>query len=286
MTTIGLTANPFNERALRLARFVLERLKDRAEVEVAHDTATALGLSGRPLEELDVEALLVLGGDGSFLYTIQRTECPVLGINAGSVGFLTEVEPEHENLEGALERVLRGAYFLEERMKLAAQVGDRILPDALNEIVVHTNQVGKMRSFEISVERQPIGTVRADGIILATPTGSTSYALATGGPAVDPSMDAIVVTTIAPHANRSRPLVVGPLHEVSVRLVDEDRESVVVVDGQHEQRLPLGGVVRCYRSARRARLIKFSSRFFQKLQSKAIIPWEDAVGHAVVPPPP
>lgn len=285
MTTIGLTANPFNDRALRLARLVREKLQDRADLEIAHDTATALGLTGRPLEEMDVDALLVLGGDGSFLYTVQRTECPVLGINAGSVGFLTEVEAEHESIEGALERVLRGAYFLEERMKLAARVGDRTLPDALNEIVVHTNQVGKMRSFEISVDRQPIGILRADGIILSTPTGSTSYALATGGPAVDPSLDAIIVTSIAPHANRSRPLVVDSLHEVSVRLVDEDRESVVVVDGQHEQRLPLSGAVRCYRSPRRARLIKFSSRFFQKLQSKRIIPWEDAETHASLPPP-
>lgn len=286
MISVGLTANPFNEKALSLSRIIFDRLKDRADLVVARDTASALGLPGEPLEELKVDVLLALGGDGSLLYVLHRTECPVLAINTGTVGFLAEVDPEFDSLDGALERVVRGAYMVEERMKLATRVGDRNLPDAVNEIVVHTAQVARMRTFEVSVDGKPLGRMRADGLILATPTGSTSYSLSTGGPIVDPGMDAVVVTAIAPYSAGTRPLVVAPLREISVRPVEEDRETVVIVDGHREERLPRGVEVRCYRSARRARLIRFSSHFFQRLQAKNIIPWNLTGTRADLSPPP
>ena len=287
MISVGITANPFNERALNFARIIYDRLKDRVELTVASDTAGPLGLPGEPIEDLRVDVLLALGGDGSLLYVLHRTDCPVLGINTGTVGFLTEVDPEYDTLDGALERVVRGAYICEDRMKLATRVGDRNLPDAVNEVVVHTGQVARMRTFEVAIDGKPLGRLRADGIILATPTGSTSYALSTGGPILDPAVDAIVLTAIAPYSAGLRPMVVAPLREISVRPVEEDRETVVVVDGHREERLPRGTHVVCYRSARRARLIRFSSHFFQRLQAKSLIPWSlESRSHADLPPPP
>lgn len=273
MISVGITANPFNEKALSLARIIHDRLKDRVELVVARDTASALGLPGEPLESIKADLLLALGGDGSLLYVLHRTDRPVLGINTGTVGFLAEVDPESDTLDGALERVVRGAYICEDRMKIAARAGDRSLPDAVNEVVVHSAQVARMRQFEIAVDGKPLGRVRADGIILSTPTGSTSYALSTGGPIVDPAIDAFVVTAIAPYTGTPRPLVIAPLREVSVRTMEEDRETVIIVDGQREERLHRGEEVKFYRSPRRARFIRFSSHFFQRLQAKAIIPW-------------
>ncbi|MDE1836336.1 MAG: NAD(+)/NADH kinase [Euryarchaeota archaeon] len=285
MISVGVTANPFNEKALNLARIIHDRLKDRVELSVARDTASALGLPGEPIEDMRVDVLLALGGDGSLLYVLHRTECPVLGINTGTVGFLTEVDPDYDTLDGALERVVRGAYICEDRMKLATRVGDRNLPDAVNEVVIHTAQVARMRTFEVAIDGKPLGRLRADGVILATPTGSTSYSLSTGGPVVDPAIDATVLTAIAPYSAFARPLVVAPLREISVRPVEEDRETVVVVDGHREERLPRGMDVKCYRSARRARLIRFSSHFFQRLQAKALIPWALTGNRADLPPP-
>lgn len=286
MIAVGITANPFNERALNYARLIYDRLKDRVDLSVARDTAGALGLPGVHIEELKVDVLLALGGDGSLLYVLHRTDCPVLGINTGTVGFLAEVDPETDSLDGALERVVRGAYLCEDRMKLATRVGEHNLPDAVNEVVVHSGQVARMRTFDISVDGKPLGRIRADGVILATPTGSTSYALSTGGPVVDPSLDAIVLTAIAPYSGNVRPLVIAPLREVWVRPVEEDRDTVVVVDGHREERIPRGGGVRCYRSARRARLIRFSSHFFQRLQAKSLIPWGLPPNRADLPTPP
>jgi NAD+ kinase len=284
--SVGITANPFNEKALNYARIIHDRLKDRVDLIVARDTASALGVPGEPIEEMKVDVLLALGGDGSLLYVLHRTECPVLGINTGTVGFMAEVDPESDTLDGALERVVRGAYLCEDRMKIASRVGDRNLLDAVNEVVIHAAQVGRMRQFEVSVDGKPLGCLRADGIILSTPTGSTSYALSTGGPIVDPAIDAFVVTAIAPFTGMPRPLVIAPLREIAVRTIDEDRETVVIVDGQREERLPRGGEVKLYRSPRRARLVRFSSHFFQRLQAKSIIPWSLPGSRADLPPPP
>lgn len=280
---IALNANPTKPLALDLARRAIERLAGHAELVVSTETQKALGERARgvpsvELDAIDGDMLISIGGDGTFLWSLQRCSLPMLPVNAGTVGFLAEVEGTVQaSFDGALDRVLQGSYFLEERMKLACQWRGTNLPDATNEIVVHTSQVAKMRLFEISVDGRAVGRIRADGILLATPTGSTSYSLSALGPIVDPGLEAIVVTALAPFQTTQRAVLIDPLRTVSVRFVHPEKEGVVVIDGQSETKLPGGDGVLAYRSPRRATFVRFGSRFFRRLQGKRILPWGEEV---------
>jgi NAD+ kinase len=291
---VGLAANPTKPLALDLARRALTALAGRADVVLSAETRTALGdeasgLGHAPLETLDADVLVAVGGDGTFLWSLQRSTLPILPINAGTLGFLAEVDGTRPSeFDRALDRLVDGQYFLDERMKLACQREGQNLPDATNEIVVHTSQVAKMRVFELAIDHRPVGRIRADGVLVATPTGSTSYSLSALGPIVEPSLEAIVVTALAPFQTPQRALVIDPLRTVAVRLVHPEKEGLVVIDGQSETRLPGGAAVLMYRSPRRAQFVRFSSRFFRQLQGKRILPWSEEVDpgdDADLPPP-
>ena len=280
---VALSANPSKPLALDLARRAISRLGGSAEVLLSSETHSALGgssgtLPHAPLESLSADVLVCIGGDGTFLYTLQRSTLPILPINAGTLGFLAEVDGTRpESFDGALDRLLAGRYVIDDRMKLACQWNGTSLPDATNEIVVHTSQVAKMRVFELAVDHRPVGRIRADGVLLATPTGSTSYSLSAFGPIVEPTLETIVVTALAPFQTPQRALLIDPLRTVSVRLLNPDKEGVVVVDGQSETHLPGGSTILAYRSPRRAQFVRFGSRFFRQLQGKRILPWSEEV---------
>lgn len=275
---LGVTANPNKPWALALVRRTVELVAGRADVVVADETAEAAGiLSARsPLEKLDADVLVAIGGDGTFLTAFQRSHLPILPVNAGTVGFLAEVDGDDAAaFPSAVERLLTGQYFVEARMKLASAIHRAPLPDATNEIVVHTSQVAKMRLFEVSVDGQPVGRLHADGVIVATPTGSTSYSMSAFGPILDPAIEGIVVTALAPFRAPQRAIVIDPLRSVGVRLVTANKDGVVVIDGQREEKLPGGEEVLSYRSPRPALFVRFGSRFFRRLHGKRILPWAE-----------
>ncbi|MGA7922385.1 MAG: hypothetical protein WCA77_00190, partial [Thermoplasmata archaeon] len=147
----------------------------------------------------------------------------------------------------------------------------------------------KMRLFEIEVDGRVFGRLRGDGIILATPTGSTSYALSSGGPIVDPTVEAIVMTSLAPFQVTQRAVLLDPMRLIGIRLVDPDKDALVVVDGQDEVPAPGGSRVLAYRSPRYAAIIRFESRFFERMQTHGILPWSAKVPQGVddadLPPP-
>ena len=291
---VGLAAKPESKRAIALARKAIDHLGDRVDLVVAEETHQALGRTSgavAPLEGLEADALVSVGGDGTFLYALQRTGAPLLPINAGTVGFLAEVNGSDDAaFRTALDRLVAGEYLLEERMKLACEWQGKNLPDATNEIVLHTDQVAKMRLFEIDVDGRPIGRIRADGILLATPTGSTSYSLSALGPIVDPALDAIVVTALAPFETTQRAVVIDPLRTVSVRPVLPGKGCIAVVDGQSEFRIPGGEGLLAYRSPRRATFVRLGAPFFERLRGRRVLPWGDpgigreADGDADLPP--
>jgi NAD+ kinase len=289
---IGVTANPNKPKAHDLVAQLIELVGDRAEVllsdELARvDPARAHG----PLEEMAPDVLVAIGGDGTFLRALRRSEAPLLPINAGTVGVLAEVETRHpKEFDWAIERLLRGFYFLEDRMKLAAQIGSQPLPDATNEFVIHSAAVAKMGVFELAFDGHVAGRLRADGLIVASPTGSTAYSLSSRGPIVDSAIDALVVSAIAPFRTDPRALVLEPMRTIRLRPVDEKPGAVVVADGDSEYRLTPSTPVTIYRSPRRAVLVRFSSRFFQRLRGKKILPWseefaEEGPTFADLPPP-
>ena len=279
---IGITANPGKPEALAIAERACARLEGRAEVVVSdEDPRLAPDRPHGPLSELAPDVLIAVGGDGTFLFALGRSEAPLLPINAGTVGVLAEVDGRSTAaLDGAMDRLLSGRYFLEGRMKLAGQIGRHALPDAANEFVVHSTPVGKMGLFEIAVDGTVAGHIRADGVIVATPTGSTGYSLSSLGPVVDPALDALVLTTIAPFRLEPRSVVVDPLHTVRLKSIEEGRRALVIVDGQGEFPLADGEGVTIYRSPRRATFVRFGSRFIERLSGKRILPWSDGPDEA------
>jgi NAD+ kinase len=289
---IGLTAHPDKPKALDLASEFLRIVGTRAEVMLS-DEASRCDPSRphEPLERIDCDVLVAIGGDGTFLQALARSRAPLLPINAGTVGVLAEVETRHpKEFEWAIERLLKGFYFLEERMKLAAEIGNSALPDATNEFVIHSAAVAKMGLFEIAFDGHVAGRLRADGLIVATPTGSTAYSLSSRGPIVDSSIDALVLAAIAPFRTDPRALVLEPMRTVRIRPVEEKPGTVVVADGETEFPLSPASPVTVYRSPRRAVLLRFGSRFFQRLRGKRILPWseefaEEGPSLADVPPP-
>ncbi len=289
---IGLTAHPDKPKALDLASELVRIVGSRGEI-VLSDEAARVDPSRphRPLEQLDCDVLVAIGGDGTFLQALRRSDAPLLPINAGTVGVLAEIETRRpKEFEWAIERLLKGFYFLEERMKLAAEIGRRPLPDATNEFVIHSAAVAKMGLFEVAFDGQVAGRLRADGLIVASPTGSTAYALSSRGPIVDSSVDALVLTAIAPFRTDPRALVLEPMRTIRLRPVEPKPGAVVVADGETEFPFSPSEPVTIYRSPRRAVLLRFGSRFFQRLRGKRILPWseefaEEGPSIADLPPP-
>lgn len=261
----GITANPHIPSALESATHVLTRLEGAHDVILESDLARALGRKGIPLAHMKADVVLAIGGDGTILRALQLSDAKVLGINSGSLGFLAEVNAEE--VDAYLEKTVRGDYKIEERMRLKVTVDGQRLFDCTNEAVVHTAQIAKIRHFEIWLDEQIVERVRADGVIVATPTGSTSYSMSAGGPIVDPHVDAIIVTAIAPFKPASRPHVFPAHGQVHVRLM-KPKECLLVMDGQHESSLKGTEDVVLTASERRAQFIRFRDDFYRRIEEK------------------
>jgi len=256
---IGITANPHIPSALDSAKHVVARLEPAQEVVLESDLARVFGRNGMPLAHMKAEVVLAIGGDGTL------SDSKVLGINSGSLGFLAEVYAEE--VDEYLDRIVRGDYKVEERMRLKVTVDGERMFDCTNEAVVHTAHVAKIRHFEIRLGDDLVERVRADGVIVATPTGSTSYSMSAGGPIVDPHLDAIIVTAIAPFKPASRPHVFPASGQVHVRL-GKPKECLLVMDGQHESTLKGTEDVVLTASERRAKFIRFRDDFYRRIEEK------------------
>ena len=224
-----------------------------------------------------VDMIVVLGGDGTLLSTADciaaaGASIPILGVNFGSLGFLTEVTlPE---LYPSLEAALSGAARVEERMMLRStafrtgrSVGDHI---TLNDVVITKAARSRMIDLSVSVGDEFVTRVKADGLIVATPTGSTAYNLASGGPIVQPNVDALILTPIAPHTLTNRPIVIPASSVVRVQpLMDSRDEVFVTFDGQAGFQLQDGDEIRVCRADHPLRLIRPSTRsYFEVLRQK------------------
>lgn len=237
--------------------------------------------AGVPLEECwgDVDVVLTLGGDGTLLRgarMVAGLDVPVLGINLGHLGFLTAVA--EDGIEESLARVFAGEYELDHRFTLEATVvhadgssGPRFV--ALNDFAVHQRGVARMTRLDLFVgredAREEIGSFSGDGVILATPTGSTAYSLSAGGPLIVPTVECIVVTPIAPHTLAVRPLVIPAGEEVWVRGLEASESLVLTVDGQVGEELEPADQVRVRRSDVQIPLVRLPDQsFFSTLRRK------------------
>jgi len=228
---IGIVCRGRDEDVLVLDRLI-ESVKERVEVILDEATAHKLQKRGMKIEEMDVDLLICIGGDGTILRTLHalKSPTPVLGINMGAIGFLAEVQPE--NSVSTLTSLLEG-FEVERKERLSAAItGAREkMPYAMNEVVVITSKPGKMLHFAIFIDGEELERLRADGVIFATPTGSTAYAMSAGGPIVDPKVNATIIVPIAPFKLSARPTVVDINSEISVELL-EMKDAELVIDGQ------------------------------------------------------
>jgi len=220
------------EEDISVLKRLLESLEDRVEFVLDESTADMLQTPGVNLEEMIVDLLVCIGGDGTILRTLHalKSPIPVLGINMGAIGFLAEVQPE--NSVSTLSRLLDG-FEVERKERLAVKIAGAVeeIPYAMNEAVVITSKPGKMLHFAILIDGEELERLRADGVILATPTGSTAYAMSAGGPIVDPQVNATIIVPIAPFKLAARPTVVDITSEIRVELL-ERRDAELVIDGQ------------------------------------------------------
>lgn len=259
--SLGILANREAPGAREVvARAIAVAEASGAAVRLDAETAAWLGRRAEAEQALvfaaDCQLFLVFGGDGSFLRAaraLEQAATPLLGINMGSLGFLTLLKLE--NMEGALRAVLAGQYRIEERMRLAAslarngETNEALL--ALNDAVVHMNPSNRLVEFRIAVGGQHLGGYRADGLIVATPTGSTAYSLSAGGPIVHPTMDALVATPICPHALSIRPILVGGEEELLVTIGRRSGAATLTLDGLTTLALRSEDAIRIRRAAER-----------------------------------
>ncbi|HEY2499459.1 MAG TPA: NAD(+)/NADH kinase [Candidatus Angelobacter sp.] len=228
-------------------------------------------------EELSVvnpDFVVVLGGDGTLLSTarcVARAGIPILGINLGSLGFLTEVK--QEEIELALTEVDAGRCELSQRPMLHCQVqrdGKCVAThEAFNEVVMNQSAVARITDFEVRVNGHFVANYKADGLIISTPTGSTAYSLAAGGPILAPDVSAFVITPVASHALTNRPLVVQDAAIIEARILVTREQAFLTVDGQVGTPLVDDDVVVCRKSEYKVKLFKMAGRsFFDVLRTK------------------
>jgi NAD+ kinase len=268
MKRIGVSLHPGKPAACKIAIDLVNRL-EKAGVEVELDQSTASVIARPELKGdlLELDACIVLGGDGAFLRAgkkLAKAGIPMLGINLGSLGFLSEIEPS--NLNEAVDRLLAGEYRIQQRLMLEAQVlknGEVTqVFEAINDIVMARGTLARAVHYKVYVGESLAGSYRGDGVIISTPTGSTAYSLSAGGPVVHPDVDALVITHVCPHTLGARSLVVSVNEEVYLEFDHTDEDLYLTSDGHSHTKLSFDELVRVKAGKHRAKLIYLYNRTF------------------------
>ena len=249
--TIGVIVKPHTELVKDKLEHLLGYLNQK-DFEVLLDESVDGLLSGQnniiSRDKLGsrCDIVITLGGDGTMLNaarSLADKDVPLIGINIGRLGFLADVSPDE--IDTVLDDILSGKHIKEQRFLLEANVmrNDKIIfsGDALNDVVIHVRDVARMIEFETRINGQFVNHQRADGLIISTPTGSTAYALSSGGPILQSNLDAITLVPICPHTLSSRPLVVNSNSEVDI-LISETKQAIaqVTCDGQTSFEVDIG----------------------------------------------
>lgn len=272
MAEVALVLHPLRPLAFDLAEHSIEWLESRGHrVRVPDEDARhRLGPWAVPSERLadGLDLAVSLGGDGTIIRTVELvsgSEAPILGVNVGHLGYLNQVEPS--DLEDALARFFAGDFRVEERMTLKAEVEGseaQASCSALNEVVLEKTVSGHTIRMAITINGEPFTTYAADGLIVATPTGSTAYNFSARGPIVSPRHRALVLTPVSPHMLFDRSLVLGPDEFVGLEVLD-GRPAAMVVDGRHVATLAEGDVLTCRPGPHDAHFVSFGRRDFHQI---------------------
>lgn len=268
--SFGIIANPRKAAVRWIVPKLIEWIKGHGfRFMVSEELVSVIGFGDHscPREELwrHVDVLVALGGDGTILAAARAIgdhDIPILGVNLGSLGFLADVAPEE--LLPTLEKVKRGDYHLEKRMILEAMAADQRF-FALNDVVIDKGASPRIISLSTYVGDEFVGTSIADGLIIATPTGSTAYSLSAGGPIVHPGMETLIIAPICPHILANRPMVISATEVLTIEIESQDSEVKFTVDGQVHLSLQSGDRVRVRKADHSVKLIKVSNKSFYDL---------------------
>jgi NAD+ kinase len=279
MTRVAIVSKPRKPELAQILPELIEWLRKHSfepllDKEGACYTEDAPAVDRSDLPAHNPSLVIVLGGDGTLLSVARifaATGTPILSVNLGSLGFLTEVRLA--DLYTTLESWCEDCHTLDARKMLHAEVlrdGSVVKTyEALNEVVVSKGDIARMGEFAVELDGKNVARFRADGVIVSTPTGSTAYTLAANGPILTPDVDALVVTPICPHLLTLRPIVVRGEASLAIRVEGVPTQCLLTVDGQTGFELYLGDEVRCRRSVYTVNLIRLSeSGFFDALRSK------------------
>ena len=259
----SIVANPKHPRMEKILTKVVGLVED---FELESDTAKIVGLTGVPIEELSGDVVISLGGDGTLLYIVSKINIPVFAINCGGVGFLTEIE-EAVDLFPHIQEITKGNYELQELQRIDTYLNNLHIGTALNEVVLHSSKVARIQGFEISIDNSIVDSFRGDGVIIATPTGSTSYAMSLGSPILYPTMESHIIVPMAAYRIGARPLVIPSKYDITVKLTGNS-EAVMVLDGQEEILVKIEDSIQLKKSKNPVSIVRFKDNFFDKVRTK------------------
>jgi NAD+ kinase len=282
---IGLVVHEGRQTAIEAAAGLVAWLRERS-VATTTVGAAAAGLTGsddylaaepEAMIDRDLDLVIAVGGDGTFLraaHLASRCDCPVLGVKAGRMGFLTEVEPDRA--ADVLDLVLAGRAVTEERTAVEAvpeEAGWSELQWALNEFIVEKGARHRVITLAAYIDGEYVATLSGDGVIVASPTGSTAYSFSAGGPIVSPKLSGLVVTPVAAHMVFDRSFVLGPTEEVVLEVMGEE-PGLLSGDGRSSRELPVGSLVRIRAAERPIRLVRWEEgpSFYRLVREKFDLP--------------
>lgn len=271
--SVGLVARYDKKQALKLAEELAEYLRNKnLEVYIEDTLAGKVNVQEKtiPLVKMKTDFIITIGGDGTILRTsiaVPKPEPPILAINMGVRGFLTEVQPKEAC--AAVERCLKGEFKIEKCAKLAVSTGKCVIPDALNDIVISAGEPSKILYTQIFKDKKPILKCQADGLIMSTQTGSTGYSLSAGGPVLDPEIDALILTPIC-SLTVFRSLVFPADSKVTIQAI-RPNEILVLIDGNYRQLVKSKNpTLTVTRSKNVASFIRFKDDFYNRLRSRLL----------------
>jgi len=277
--TVGLISKPGKPELSEIVPELTAWLKQRGYRVTVDAETGAYGRGEEVVARAEIgsrkpDFVIVLGGDGTLLAAaraVARADVPILGVNIGSLGFLTEVPLDE--LYPTLEALERNQCAVERRAMLRCQLvrGDECLAnyEALNDVVVSKSAIARIADYEVRVDGAFVSSFKADGMIVSTPTGSTAYALAAGGPLVAPSAAVFILSPVSPHALTHRPMVVPDTAEIAITVTTRPDEAYLTIDGQVGTPLIDGDRILCRKSQYQVKLLRLAKRsFFEVLRTK------------------
>lgn len=269
LARIGIVSKINSREAMEIGTKVVSYVRSSGiEVACSGELAQKAGVDGVPPERFGADMVVVIGGDGTMLRTVQKVgQTPVLGIKVGMLGFLCETTPE--SWKDAIDRVISNRFYLEFRTRLKPSHNGESYPDALNEALITTAKPSKILPFTISKDGAPLIRGKADGVMVSTTTGSTAYAFSAGGPIVDPQLDSMQVAFICPLTTGLRPMLMTPSSRVEVIVSAGSPQAICILDGQSSFEVKAGEPITIERSGKPAAFVRLGkSSFYERISEK------------------